>query len=49
MKLFQATGDESYFNFSKKLIDHAIEIYKDNNSDLLFYSNNEEFFTSNIN
>jgi hypothetical protein len=45
MKLFQATGLESYFNFSKKITDQALEIYKDNNSDLLFYSNNEELFS----
>ncbi|NCX24502.1 MAG: thioredoxin domain-containing protein, partial [Proteobacteria bacterium] len=45
MKLFQATGLESYFNFSKKITDQALEIYKDNNSDLLFYSDNEELFS----
>ena len=28
MKLFQATGLESYFNFSKKITDQALEIYK---------------------
>ena len=45
MKLFQVTGDEKYFNFSKKLIDDAIEIFNDPKSDLLYFSNNEELFT----
>ena len=45
MRLFQATGEESYFNFSKKIIDDAINIFKDDESDLLRYSNNEELFT----
>ena len=45
MRLFQATGDESYFNFSKKITDDAINIFKDDESDLLRYSNNEELFT----
>ena len=45
MKLFQATGLQSYFDFSKKLTDQALDIYKDSNSDLLFYSNNEELFS----
>ena len=45
MRLFQATGEESYFNFSKKIIDDAINIFKDDESDLLKYSNNEELFT----
>jgi uncharacterized protein YyaL (SSP411 family) len=45
MRLFQATGDESYFNFSKKITDDAISIFKDDESDLLRYSNNIELFT----
>ena len=45
MRLFQATGDESYFNFSKKITDDAISIFKDDESDLLRYSNNVELFT----
>ena len=45
MKLFQATGLQLYFDFSKKLTDQALEIFKDENSDLLFYSNNEELFS----
>ena len=45
MKLFQVTGDEKYFNFSKKIIDDAIEIFNDPKSDLLYFSNNEELFT----
>ena len=45
MKLFQATGLQSYFDFSKKITDQALDIYKDSNSDLLFYSNNEELFS----
>ena len=45
MRLFQATGDESYFNFSKKITDDAIYIFKDDESDLLRYSNNNELFT----
>ncbi len=45
MRLFQATGDESYFNFSKKIIDDAVNVFKDDESDLLRYSNNEELFT----
>ena len=45
MKLFQVTGDEKYFNFSKKLIDDSIEIFNDPKSDLLYFSNNEELFT----
>lgn len=45
MKLFQATGLQSYFDFSKKLTDQALDVYKDSNSDLLFYSNNEELFS----
>ena len=45
MRIFQATGDESYFNFSKKITDDAISIFKDDESDLLRYSNNVELFT----
>jgi len=45
MRLFQATGDESYFKFSKDLTDKSLEIFKDETSDLLVYSNNEELFT----
>tara|TARA_B100000963_G_scaffold190138_1_gene165441 strand:+ start:94 stop:2313 length:2220 start_codon:yes stop_codon:yes gene_type:complete len=45
MRLFQATGDESYFNFSKKITDDAINIFKDDESSLLRYSKNEELFT----
>ncbi|MFL2633554.1 MAG: thioredoxin domain-containing protein [Candidatus Marisimplicoccus sp.] len=45
MRLFQATGDELYFNFSKKITDDAISIFKDDESDLLRYSNNVELFT----
>ena len=45
MRLFQATGDESYFNFSKTITDDAISIFKDDESDLLRYSNNLELFT----
>jgi len=45
MRLFQATGDEMYFEFSKELTDKAFEIFRDENSDLLVYSNNEELFT----
>jgi len=45
MKLFQVTGDEKYFNFSKKLIDDAIKIFNDPKSDLLYFSNNDELFT----
>ena len=44
-KLFQSTGLQSYFDFSKKLTDSALDIYNDVNSDLLFYSNNEELFS----
>ena len=35
----------SYFEFSKNIIDDAIELFKDENSDLLVYSNNEDLFT----
>ncbi len=45
MRLFQATGEESYFNFSKKITDDAINIFKDDESDLLRYSNNKDLFT----
>ena len=45
MKLFQVTGDISYFEFSKNIIDDAIELFNDENSDLLVYSNNEDLFT----
>jgi len=45
MRLFQATGDESYFDFSKKITDDAVNIFKDDESDLLRYSNNKELFT----
>lgn len=45
MSLFQATGDEIYFEFSKELTDKALDIFRDENSDLLVYSNNEELFT----
>ena len=45
MRLFQATGDESYFNFSKMIIDDAISVFEDDESDLLRYSNNKELFT----
>jgi len=45
MSLFQATGDEIYFEFSKELTDKALDIFRDVNSDLLVYSNNEELFT----
>ena len=45
MRLFQATGEESYFNFSKKITDDAINVFKDDESDLLRYSNNEDLFT----
>ena len=45
MRLFQATGEESYFNFSKKITDDAINVFKDDESDLLRYSNNKDLFT----
>ena len=45
MRLFQATGDESYFNFSKNITDNALELFDDDQSDLLRYSNNNELFT----
>ena len=45
MRLFQATGNISYFDFSKKVIDNALELFNDEQSDLLKYSNNEELFT----
>ncbi len=45
MRLFQATGDESYFNFSKDITDDAVNIFKDDETDLLRYSNNKELFT----
>jgi len=45
MRLFQATGDESYFNFSKNITDSALELFDDDQSDLLRYSNNNELFT----
>ena len=45
MRLFQATGDESYFDLSKNITDEAINIFKDDESDLLRYSNNLELFT----
>ena len=45
MRLFQATGDESYFDFSKKITDDAVDIFKDDETDLLRYSNNKELFT----
>ena len=45
MRLFQATGNISYFDFSKKIIDNALELFNDEQSDLLKYSNNEELFT----
>ena len=45
MKLFQVTGDISYFEFSKNIIDDAIELFNDENSDLLVYSKNEDLFT----
>ena len=37
--------NHSYFNFSKKITDDAISIFKDDESDLLRYSNNVELFT----
>ncbi|GIS25507.1 MAG: hypothetical protein CM15mP126_7500 [Gammaproteobacteria bacterium] len=45
MRLFQATGDESYFDFSKEITDDAVNIFKDDETDLLRYSNNKELFT----
>ena len=45
MRLFQATGDETYFNFSKEITDDAVNVFKDDESDLLRYSNNNELFT----
>ena len=45
MKLFQATGKESYFEFSKKITDDALIFFNDEQSDLLKYSNNNELFT----
>ena len=45
MRLFQATGNESYFDFSKNIIDNALELFDDDQSDLLRYSNNNELFT----
>jgi uncharacterized protein YyaL (SSP411 family) len=45
MRLFQATGDEAYFNFSKEITDDAVNVFKDDESDLLRYSNNNELFT----
>jgi hypothetical protein len=45
MRLFQATGNISHFDFSKKIIDSALELFNDEQSDLLKYSNNEELFT----
>ena len=45
MRLFQATGDESYFDFSKNITDNALELFDDDQSDLLRYSNNNELFT----
>jgi len=45
MRLFQATGDESYFDFSKNIIDNSLELFDDDQSDLLRYSNNNELFT----
>ena len=45
MRLFQATGNISYFDFSKKVVDNALELFNDEQSDLLKYSNNEELFT----
>ena len=45
MRLFQATGNESYFVFSKNITDNALELFDDDQSDLLRYSNNNELFT----
>ena len=45
MRLFQATGDVSYFDFSKNIIDNSLELFDDDQSDLLRYSNNNELFT----
>jgi uncharacterized protein YyaL (SSP411 family) len=45
MRLFQATGDESYFDFSKNITDNSLELFDDDQSDLLRYSNNNELFT----
>jgi uncharacterized protein YyaL (SSP411 family) len=45
MRLFQATGNESYFDFSKNITDNALELFDDDQSDLLRYSNNNELFT----
>ena len=45
MRLFQATGDEAYFNFSKEITDDAVNVFKDDESDLLRYSNNNDLFT----
>ncbi|MDG2475778.1 MAG: thioredoxin domain-containing protein [Flavobacteriaceae bacterium] len=45
MRLFQATGNESYFDFSKRITDEALQLFNDDKSDLLKYSNNDELFT----
>ena len=45
MRLFQATGEESYFNKSKEIVDNSIKLFKDEESDLLLYTTNKELFT----
>ena len=45
MKLFQATGEESYFDKSKEIVDNSIKLFEDEESDLLLYTTNKELFT----
>ena len=45
MRLFQATGEESYFNKSKEIVDNSIKLFEDEESDLLLYTTNKELFT----
>ena len=38
MRLFQATGNISYFDFSKKVVDNALELFNDEQSDPVSYT-----------
>ena len=43
IRLFQTTGEEHYFDKSKEIIDNSIKYFKDEDSDLLLYTNKELF------
>ena len=43
IRLFQTTGEEHYFDKSKEIVDNSIKYFKDEDSDLLLYTNKELF------